>query len=81
MARDITPERVVQMIALFRDHDIRAEKMVLDMDPWQKDEMLWKLLAVTDWVLDKAAEDREITGDEILWDILDQVNGIHDERN
>ena len=81
MDRDITPERVMQMIALYRDQDSRAEKMLLDLDPWQKDEMLWKLLHVTALVLDDAAAVSGITGDQILWNIITTIKEINDERS
>lgn len=88
MDKTITAESVIQLIALHRDHDGRSAKVIADLDPWQSHELIWKLLTITDWILDLAATDdrpaEEILAcpaEEILAGILDNVKGVNDERS
>lgn len=74
MAREITSARVIQMVALFSDGEgsNQIDKMIRDLDPWGKDELIWKLLVVTDLVMNRAAEG--LSGEEILWSIMGDLN-------
>lgn len=80
MDREITSERVIQMVALFRDGEgsNQIDKMIRDLDPWGKDELIWKLLVVTDLVMNRAAEG--LSGEEILWSIMGELNGLNETK-
>lgn len=79
MDRAISAESVIQLLAIHMDHDGRSAKVISDLDPWQSHELIWKLLILTDLILDLAVTE-DTPAEELLVGILDNVSGLNETK-